>query len=127
VGWYWGRNVWWLTNIHKCLILLVFVGYEAVRLWWWGGNYGVVDFEKTPLSCSIPTPASNSKLLDCSELQKTKGITPSSKVLKTSKALIWSELARFPLKTTNTTALVPLSRSASIARHAVPGESILAG
>ena len=42
------RNVWCLTNMQKCLILLAFVSYEAVRLWWWGGNCGVVDFEKNP-------------------------------------------------------------------------------
>ena len=34
--------------MQKCLILLPFVSYEAVRLWWWGGNDGVVDFEKIP-------------------------------------------------------------------------------
>ena len=34
--------------MQKCLILLAFVSYEAVRLWWWGGNRGVVDFEKIP-------------------------------------------------------------------------------
>jgi len=37
---------------------LAFVSYEAVRLWWWGGNCGVVDFEKTPCFCSILTSAS---------------------------------------------------------------------
>jgi hypothetical protein len=47
--------------MQKCLILLVFVSYEAVRLWWWGGNCGVVDFEKIPLPRSIPTPASHFK------------------------------------------------------------------
>ena len=45
--------------MKKHLILLAFVSYEAVRLWWWGGNCGVVDFEKTPRLCSIPTLASN--------------------------------------------------------------------
>ena len=64
VDWYWGRNVWWLTNIQKCLILLVFVSYEAVRLWWWGGNCGVVDFEKIPLPRSIPTLASKPNQLE---------------------------------------------------------------
>jgi len=44
--------------MQKCLILLAFVSYEAVRLWWWGGNCGVVGFGKTPCSCSIPTLAS---------------------------------------------------------------------
>jgi hypothetical protein len=44
--------------MQKCLILLAFVSYEAVRLWWWGGNCGVVDFEKIPCSRSIPTSAS---------------------------------------------------------------------
>jgi hypothetical protein len=40
--------------MQKCLILLAFVSYEAVRLWWWGGNCGVVSFGKTPFSCSFP-------------------------------------------------------------------------
>ena len=47
--------------MRKHLILLAFVSYEAVRLWWWGGNCGVVSFEKTPFFCSIPTLASKSK------------------------------------------------------------------
>jgi hypothetical protein len=42
------RNVGCLTKTQKCLILLAFVSYEAVRLWWWGSNCGVVDFEKIP-------------------------------------------------------------------------------
>jgi hypothetical protein len=46
VDWYRVRNRWCLTNVRKCLILLAFVSYEAVRLWWWDGNCGVVDFEK---------------------------------------------------------------------------------
>jgi hypothetical protein len=46
VDWYWVSNAWCLTNKQKCLILLAFVSYEAVRFWWWGGNCGVVDFEK---------------------------------------------------------------------------------
>jgi hypothetical protein len=54
------RNRWCLTNMQKCLILLPFVSYEAVRLWWWGGNCGVVSFGKTPCSRSIPTLASKS-------------------------------------------------------------------
>jgi len=45
--------------MRKHLILLAFVSYEAVRLWWWGGNCGVVSFGKTPFFCSIPTSASN--------------------------------------------------------------------
>jgi hypothetical protein len=52
-----------LTNVQECLILLAFVSYEAVRLWWWGGNCGVVDFEKIPLPRSIPTLASILNLL----------------------------------------------------------------
>ncbi len=44
--------------MQKSLILLAFVSYEAVRLWWWGGNYVVVSFGKTPCSRSIPTRAS---------------------------------------------------------------------
>ena len=47
--------------MRKHLILLTFVSYEAVRLWWWGGNCGVVSFGKTPFFCSIPTLASKSK------------------------------------------------------------------
>ena len=46
--------------MQKCLILLAFVSYEAVRLWWWGGNGGVVDFGNIPWPRSIPTLASNS-------------------------------------------------------------------
>ena len=53
------RNVECLTGMRKHLILLTFVSYEAVRLWWWGGNCGVVSFGKTPFFCSIPTLASN--------------------------------------------------------------------
>ena len=53
------RDVERLTETRKRLILLEFVSYEAVRLWWWGGSNGVVDFEKTPFFCSIPTLASN--------------------------------------------------------------------
>ena len=49
--------------MQKYLILLAFVSYEAVRLWWWGGNCGVVDFEKIPLPRSIPTLASIRKRL----------------------------------------------------------------
>jgi len=48
-----------LTEERKHLILFAFVSYEAVRLWWWGGNCGVVSFETTPFFCSIPTLASN--------------------------------------------------------------------
>ena len=44
--------------MQKCLILLAFVSYEAVRLWWWGGNGGVVDFGNIPWPRSIPTLAS---------------------------------------------------------------------
>ena len=55
---YWMRDAECLTDGRKHLILLAFVSYEAVRLWWWGGNYGVVSFGKTPFFCSIPTPAS---------------------------------------------------------------------
>jgi hypothetical protein len=46
--------------VRKGLILLVFDSYEAVRLWWLGGNGGVVSFGKTPFFCSIPTLASRS-------------------------------------------------------------------
>jgi hypothetical protein len=56
------RNAEGLTNVRKHLILLEFVSYEAVRLWWWGGNCGVVSFGKTPFFCSIPTLASNAIL-----------------------------------------------------------------
>jgi len=42
-----------LTGVRKRLILLAFVSYEAVRLWWWGDNCGVVVFEKNPLNLSI--------------------------------------------------------------------------
>ena len=47
-----------LDIVSKRLILLVFVSYEAVRLWWWGGNCGVVSFGKTPFFCSSPTTGS---------------------------------------------------------------------
>jgi hypothetical protein len=47
--------------MRKHLILLAFVSYEAVRLWWWGGNCGVVSFGKTPFFCSIPTLASKDR------------------------------------------------------------------
>jgi hypothetical protein len=53
-----------LTDVRKHLILLAFVSYEAVRLWWWGGNCGVVSFGKTPFFCSIPTLASKLKQLE---------------------------------------------------------------
>jgi hypothetical protein len=36
---------------------LAFVSYEAVRLWWWGGNGGVVDFGNIPWPRSNPTPS----------------------------------------------------------------------
>ena len=57
-AWYLVRDVECLTQTRKRLILLAFVSYEAVRLWWRGGSNGVVDFEKTPCICSIPTLAS---------------------------------------------------------------------
>ena len=57
------RNVECLTDVRKHLILLAFVSYEAVRLWWRGGNCGVVSFGKTPSFCSIPTLASSNLLL----------------------------------------------------------------
>ena len=53
------RNVECLTDMRKHLILLAFGSYEAVRLWWWGGNCGVVDFGETLQICSIPTFASS--------------------------------------------------------------------
>jgi hypothetical protein len=62
------NNRWCLTNMLKCLILLTFVSYEAVRLWWWGGNCGVVSLGKAPFFCSIPTIASYN-LLVLSSLQ----------------------------------------------------------
>lgn len=34
--------------MQKGLILLVFVSCEAVRLWWRGGNGGVVSSDKLP-------------------------------------------------------------------------------
>ena len=52
------RNVECLTKTRKRLILLAFFSYEAVRLWWWGGNCGVVSFGKTPFFCSSPTTGS---------------------------------------------------------------------
>ena len=58
-AWYLVRDVECLTQTRKRLILLAFVSYEAVRLWWRGGSNGVVDFEKTPCICSIPTSASS--------------------------------------------------------------------
>ncbi len=61
------RNAVCLTNVRKHLILLAFVSYEAVRLWWWGGNCGVVSFGKTPFFCSIPTLASIRKCI-CSSV-----------------------------------------------------------
>lgn len=60
-AWYLVRDVECLTQTRKRLILLAFVSYEAVRLWWRGGSNGVVDFEKTPCICSIPTLASKCK------------------------------------------------------------------
>ena len=50
--------------MQKCLILLAFVSYEAVRLWWWGGNGGVVDFGNIPWPRSIPTSASKPNQLE---------------------------------------------------------------
>ena len=44
VDWYRVRDAECLTDVRKRLILLAFVSYEAVRLWWWGGNCGVVGF-----------------------------------------------------------------------------------
>jgi hypothetical protein len=35
--------------VQKCLILLAFVSYEAVRLWWRGGNCGCSEFQKNLL------------------------------------------------------------------------------
>jgi hypothetical protein len=46
--------------VPKCLILLAFVSYEAVRLWWCGGNGGVVSFEKTDAPVRFrPSPPAN--------------------------------------------------------------------
>lgn len=59
VAWYLVRDAECLTDVRERLILLAFVSYEAVRLWWWGGNCGVLSFDKTPEFCSIPTLASN--------------------------------------------------------------------
>ena len=72
VDWYLMRDVECLTLTQKRLILLAFVSYEAVRLWWWGGNCGVVSFGKTPFFCSIPTLASSSKLLILIELESAR-------------------------------------------------------
>jgi len=41
------------------LILLAFVSYEVVRVWWWGGSSGLVGFEKSRYSGSIPISASS--------------------------------------------------------------------
>jgi hypothetical protein len=60
------RNGWRLTQTKNCLILLLFVSYEAVRLWWWGGSNGVMEFEKYSKACSIPILASNSNCV-CSK------------------------------------------------------------
>ena len=67
-AWYLVRDVECLTQTRKRLILLAFVSYEAVRLWWRGGSNGVVDFEKTPCICSIPTLASKLQPLRLSGL-----------------------------------------------------------
>jgi hypothetical protein len=56
-----------LTKTPKRLILLAFVSYEAVRLWWWGGSSGVVDFGKSPKICPIPTSASSPFVGICEE------------------------------------------------------------
>ena len=62
------RDVECLTDVREHLILLAFVSYEAVRLWWWGGNCGVVSFQKNRCSCSIPTLASKLQRLWLSDL-----------------------------------------------------------
>jgi hypothetical protein len=59
LDWYYTRNAECLTRTQKCLILLAFDGYEAVRLWWQGGSGRVVSFEKSRCFRSIPTLASN--------------------------------------------------------------------
>ena len=66
------RNVERLTAVSKHLILLVFVSYELVRLWWWGGNCGVVSFEKTPFFCSSPTTGTNFNLLVFRRMAQTE-------------------------------------------------------
>ena len=55
----------------------MFVSYEAVRLWWWGGNGGVVSFEKNRYSCSIPTLASILNRVCGKDLRKRKALTSS--------------------------------------------------
>ena len=42
--------------MQKGLILLVFVSYEAVRLWCYCGNCGVVDFESVLRPVRVPPP-----------------------------------------------------------------------
>jgi len=61
--------------VRKHLILLVFISYEAVRLWWWGGNCGVVSFGKTSFFCSIPTLASNQIAFVCRGLVEMGGLS----------------------------------------------------
>ena len=81
-AWYLVRDVECLTQTRKRLILLAFVSYEAVRLWWRGGSNGVVDFEKTPCICSIPTLASNLMCLGTRrlEIRESKSSPDSSPV-----------------------------------------------
>ncbi len=81
-AWYLVRDVECLTQTRKRLILLAFVSYEAVRLWWRGGSNGVVDFEKTPCICSIPTLASNLKPACFSGFWRTDERTVSKIVSK---------------------------------------------
>jgi hypothetical protein len=64
--------------MQKCLILLAFVSYEAVRLWWWGGNGGVVSFEKIRYSCSSPTTGTKSKRL-CAKVFPGQGVVTDTK------------------------------------------------
>ena len=54
------RNRRVLHRRAKHLILLAFVSYEAVRLWWWGGNCGVVSFSKDLCICSSPAAGNKS-------------------------------------------------------------------
>jgi hypothetical protein len=73
VDWYLVRDAECLTDVRKRLILLAFVSYETVRLWWWGGNCGVVSFGKIREFCSIPTLASNPYVLPHRGLELAEG------------------------------------------------------
>ena len=53
----WAPNAECLADVPKCLVLLAFVSYEAVRLWWWRGTSGVMGFEKSDIPVRFrPSP-----------------------------------------------------------------------